>query len=178
MQPFRVVVSDPPWQFGDSLPGESRGASKNYEVLGLQGICDFTLPPLEEEGAVLFLWRVSSMVEEAYSVIRAWDFVPKSEIVWQKLTKNGLRHFGMGRYVRATHETCVIATRGRCFPKVKNVRSTFEAPLPLGEDGKPKHSAKPEEFYKIVEEMYDGPYLEMFARKRRKNWTSWGNEVE
>jgi N6-adenosine-specific RNA methylase IME4 len=25
--------------------------------------------------------------------------------------------------------------------------------------------------------MYDGPYLELFARQARTGWTSWGDEV-
>jgi len=173
--PAQVLVADPPWKFGDKLPGESRGASQHYACLTIKELQAFTLPPLEDN-AVLFMWRVSSMVPEAYSVVEAWGFTPKTELVWQKLTKHGLDHFGMGRYVRASHETCIIATRGRCFPQCLSVRSTFRAPVPRDKAGA-VHSAKPEAFYQIVEELYPGPYTELFARRLRNGWICLGNEV-
>jgi N6-adenosine-specific RNA methylase IME4 len=42
-----------------------------------------------------------------------------------------------------------------------------------------KHSEKPQEFYKIIEDMYDhGRKLELFARgSGRKGWDSLGNEA-
>lgn len=170
MRPFVVLAADPPWLFGDSLPGDTRGASSNYPCMPLGDIMDFRLPPIADD-AVLFLWRVSAMVEEAYQVVRAWGFTPKSELVWRKLTSTGKRHFGMGRYVRMEHETCIIATRGRCPVEDRSVRSVFDAPIGL-------HSQKPDEFFSIVEKLYPtGPYLEVFSRKPRSGWWSLGNEA-
>lgn len=166
---FRVLVADPPWSFGDKLPGDSRGAEKNYSVLSLDEIRKFTLPPMLDD-SLLLLWRVSSQVEEAYSVVRAWGFEPKSEIVWRKMTASGKEHFGMGRYVRAAHETCIVARRGRFKPTCLSVRSVFEAPT--GE-----HSEKPAAFYELVERLTPGPYAELFARRRREGWMQWGNEL-
>ena len=40
-----------------------------------------------------------------------------------------------------------------------------------------KHSVKPEAFQDIVENVSPGPYLELFARRKRPNWAVWGNEV-
>src|SRR5688500_14613398 len=113
---FRVLVADPPWSFGDKLPGAGRGAEKHYDVLSVDDICAFAVPPTEPD-ALLFLWRVSSQQEEALRVVRAWGFKPHSEIVWDKLTVGGKPFFGMGRIVRGSHETCIIATKGRT-PKV------------------------------------------------------------
>lgn len=167
--PARVLLADPPWKFGDSLPGKSRGAAKNYATLTVNDLRRFPLPELADD-AVLFLWRVSAMQEEALVVARAWGFTPKTEIVWQKLTATGKKHFGMGRIVRASHETCLVAVRGRMPPKVRNVRSTFEAPIG-------RHSAKPDAFYELIESLYDGPFVELFARKRRRGWRSFGAEL-
>jgi N6-adenosine-specific RNA methylase IME4 len=168
---FGVLCADPPWLFGDSLPGTGRGASKNYRCLTLPQICDFPIPDMAPD-SYLFLWRVSSMVEEAYAVVRAWGFVPKSEIVWQKLTKNGKPWFGMGRTVRASHETAIIAVRGKPRPLVRNIRSTFSAVAQ-----KAKHSAKPEKFYDLVERLAPRPYVELFARRQRLGWTCMGDQV-
>lgn len=171
MSAVRVLVADPPWSFGDKLPGPSRGAEKNYRVLTIGEIENFALPTLAED-ALLFLWRVASQPEEALRVCRAWGFVPKSELVWLKMTATGKSHFGMGRYVRASHEVCIIASRGRGNSLIKNrsVRSVFEAATGI-------HSQKPEEFYRIVESLADGPYHELFARRRRGGWSQEGDQL-
>lgn len=38
------------------------------------------------------------------------------------------------------------------------------------------HSRKPEAFLDMVEQVSPGPYLEMFARRNRLGWDTWGNE--
>lgn len=167
---FRVLVADPPWSFGDRLPGGSRGAEKNYPVLSQEEIEAFPLPPMAQD-ALLFLWRVSSQVEEAYRVCRAWGFVPKTELVWRKLTVTGLEHFGMGRTLRAAHETCLVAQRGASIVKSRSIRSIISAPVG-------RHSEKPDLFYKTVERLVDGPYVELFSRKARQGWTTYGNELQ
>jgi N6-adenosine-specific RNA methylase IME4 len=40
------------------------------------------------------------------------------------------------------------------------------------------HSQKPEFFQELIEQQSDGPRLELFARRKRKGWHSWGNEVD
>jgi N6-adenosine-specific RNA methylase IME4 len=40
------------------------------------------------------------------------------------------------------------------------------------------HSRKPTEMYEIIEQCSPGPYIELFARRSRAGWTSWGNEVD
>lgn len=187
---FRVVCADPPWPFGDPLPGPGRGAAKNYELLSIDDIAQRRFVGGEALGdvaddAYLFLWRVSAgsdikhltLVEEAYRVARAWGFAPKTELVWRKQTKNGKRHFGMGRHLRAEHETCIVAVRGKVAPLVRDVRSVFDAPAPSDASGRAIHSAKPDAFYDLVARMRGGPYLELFARRQRSGWTCLGNEV-
>jgi len=39
------------------------------------------------------------------------------------------------------------------------------------------HSAKPEAFIDLVETISLGPYLELFARRQRLGWDTWGNEA-
>lgn len=170
------MAADPAWKFGDKLPGAGRGAAKNYRVQTLDQIRGYPLPPLLDD-AYLFLWRVSAMVEEAYSVVRAWDFTPKSEVVWRKLTKEGKPWFGMGRHVRASHETCIVATRGRPTRLSASVRSVFEAPVPRDAEGRYVHSAKPEEFVKLIEQLTPGPYVELFARRVRPGWVCLGDQA-
>lgn len=88
---FRVLTADPAWGFADKLPGAGRGAAKHYDTNVAERILTQPLPPLTDD-AVLFLWRVAAgdadldraLAELAYRVLRAWGFVPKTEIVWFK----------------------------------------------------------------------------------------------
>jgi N6-adenosine-specific RNA methylase IME4 len=102
--------------------------------------------------------------------VRAWGFEPKSEIVWEKLTKNGKPWFGMGRHVRASHETAIVAVRGKPVRKAANIRSRFSAIART-------HSEKPEEFYALVGALARGPYIELFARQQRPGWTCLGDQM-
>lgn len=182
--PFRVVVADPAWKFKDKLPGPKRGAVKHYKSVMTDGEVLAYLPGLEmnrevelAQDCVLFLWRVSAMGSLAYLVLKTWGFVEKSEAVWIKLTKHGKRHFGMGRSVRMAHESALIGHRGHPKRLSASIRSVFEAKMPYDERGTIIHSAKPDEFYALVEKLYPGPYLELFARRCREGWTTMGNEL-
>ena len=177
MDPFRMVVADPPWLFGDSLPGGTRGASKQYNCMTQADLLAFPLPPIADD-AILLLWRVASMQQEALDVAKAWGFTVKSEIVWEKLTKLGKPWFGMGRYTRASHETCLVCTRGRFVVADRSIRSRFADQVPVGADDKYIHSAKPVEIFQIAEKLAGrGPYLEVFARTRRHGWEAIGDEL-
>lgn len=194
---YSVLYADPPWRFGDKLPGKGRGAAKHYNVMTASDICAMELPPLADD-CVLFMWRVSAMQQEALDVMRAWGFTLKTEAVWAKVTKHGKRHFGMGRILRAEHEVCLVGTRGRPKVNVKNIRSvvpaggvlhpggreffevfgTPEVPAPFLFQAKVgKHSKKPDEMYEIIETLYDGPYVELFARQTWPGWHAIGDEV-
>ncbi len=188
--PYACVVADPPWKFGDKLPGKKRGAGKHYNVMSTRDICALRLPPIAPD-ALLFLWKCSSMLVDAIEVCGAWGFEIKSEIVWCKLTTGEVKalvvsagadpqrlvdalplHFGMGRYVRNMHESCLIAVRGKAAGLITNhsQRSVFFAPVGA-------HSAKPESFYGIVEGMCPGPRVELFARVQRPGWAAIGDSL-
>lgn len=178
--PYRVLLVDPPWPFGDKLPGNGRGAEKHYRLMSMEELYAYIdqLPELGPD-CVMFLWRVASMQQEALNLAKAWGFVVKTEIVWRKTTKNGKRAFGMGRITRAEHETCLVCVRGR--PKVlrRDVRSCFDTEEPEGlfEARVGQHSAKPEAIYEIIESLFPGPYLSVFDRRQRRGWRCIGDEV-
>lgn len=165
-------MADPPWKFGDSLPGAGRGAGKHYPCMTVAELEAFALPPLAPD-CLLLLWRVAAMQPEALFVAKAWGFTIKSEIVWRKLTKRGKQHFGMGRYTRAAHEICLIGVRDEAKPKIADhsIPSVFDAPIG-------KHSEKPDAIYRIAERLVPkGPHVELFARRARPGWFALGNEA-
>ena len=43
------------------------------------------------------------------------------------------------------------------------------------------HSQKPEEMIPLIERVLDGPYLELFARRRpnsHADWSIWGDQID
>ena len=62
--------------------------------------------------------------------------------------------------------------RAKCrFPLARYRPNLFHS-------GDPKrHSEKPDAAYELVESVSPGPRLELFARRVRNGWATWGNEV-
>ncbi len=173
----------------------------------IMDICREPLPPLEKD-SVLILWRVSAMVPEAYEVVKRWGFQAKGEMIWRKMDRcqgckgtrevkrKGLENMpcpwcsgtgikqlqprlGMGHNVRNVHETAIIATRGKNIRLRKDIPSVFDAVIPTHPTkGGLWHSAKPPEFYEIVEKLYPGPYYEKHSRRSRAGWDVEGDEVD
>lgn len=96
--------------------------------------------------------------------MRAWGFAYKTNLAWVK------PQTGMGNYFRNAHELCLFGVRGRLPTNRGDILTWDFWP-------RSKHSKKPETFYSIIEEASPGPYLELFARQRRRSWASWGDEV-
>ena len=165
-EPIQTLVADPPWKYGDSLPGKGRGAEKHYAVMPLWEIKRFPLPELAKD-ARLFLWCTAPFLRPAYEVLEAWGFRDTmAQMVWHKLGR-----LGMGHRVRVQHEYILIGERGRPPVRSHSIRSVFEA--------RPsRHSAKPDESYELIEKLSPGPYGELFARTRRDGWECWGDELE
>jgi N6-adenosine-specific RNA methylase IME4 len=120
------------------------------------------------------LWVINKYVEQAYSIAKSWGFTPSTLLVWAKNPLGG----GLGGTFRITTEFVLFCRRGT-LPALRKITGTWwNWKRPYDERGKPKHSAKPEAFQDMVENISPGPYLEMFARRKRPGWDVWGNEVE
>ena len=196
--PARILAADPPWRYDDPLPGPSRGAARHYETMTMPELQAFKLPPIAPE-AWLFLWYTTAFKREAELLVDAWGFDPTgAELTWVKTTRDapfvldplarlgggasgGFANlaFGMGRTVRNCDERCIIARRGRPRPASRSVRSVFFAPQPRHPtSGKIWHSAKPDRFYQLAEELAgEGPRVELFARTARPGWQALGLEA-
>lgn len=161
-----VFAVDPPWP----SPRITTGSALNhYPTMGIQSItAALVAATAAHKVCVLFLWRIAMFQEAAMQVCRDADFAVKDDLVWNKMTKHGKQHYGMGRYLKKSHETCIVASRGgqACLPvKGGYVRSSFSGAVR-------EHSRKPEEFYMLVEKMYpNSPKFEMFSREARPGWT-------
>lgn len=166
---YRVIYADPPWVYGNKPPSGS-GAQSHYDGLPIDRLCALPVAAHAMQDAVLFLWTTAPMLYEApgpREVMLAWGFKPKTGIVWDKVDH------GFGNYVSVRHEHLLIGTRGSCVPDRKE--PMIDSVQVERQDG--PHSSKPASFRQLIERLYDGPYLELFARERVEGWDCFGNDA-
>jgi N6-adenosine-specific RNA methylase IME4 len=173
---FYTILADPPWQFENrtgKIAPEHRRLNR-YGTLTLEDIKALPVKDAAQETAHLYLWVPNALLPEGLAVMAAWGFKYKSNIVWQKVRKDGGPDGrGVGFYFRNVTELLLFGTRG------KNARTLAPGrrQVNIMSTRKREHSRKPDEQYKIITDCSPGPYLEMFARGTRPDWTIWGNQA-
>jgi N6-adenosine-specific RNA methylase IME4 len=190
---FPVILADPPVPFETwgKRPGgvDSRTAEAHYSTMtwaDLEGLGE-RIRAVAAEDAVLFLWLCQPLLVETLRMAQAWGFTYKTKAFsWVKLVRGkGLSfHVGMGYWTRANTEDVLLLTRGepsRISRKVYQVLATLEAdpysvPAVMAPVG--RHSQKPREIHRRIEELVPGPRLELFAREPVPGWTCVGNEID
>lgn len=180
--PYKVILADPPWKFSDvgtrlapSYEGPGRVSPAPYSTMSMDEICAMRewVRSIAALDSFLFLWAPHSFVIDgsATRVAREWGFEPKQEWVWLKVDKNGCPRFGDGHYARIATEALLLCRRGKATVRVRNENNVI-----IAERG--VHSAKPDECYRKIERITDGPYLELFARRKwSEAWDVWGDQV-
>ena len=159
---YRTILADPPW---DIQQGGALGAIRHYHLMSLAQIKALPVGDLTENDAHLWLWTTNAASESAYQVVRAWGFEPRSLLTWTK------PRLGLGNYLRNCTEQLIFATKGKAPIQFRAQPNWLFA-------ARQDHSHKPEEVYDIIERCSLGPYLELFARRKRQGWQVWGDEVE
>jgi len=161
---YRTILADPPWGTRNQQGGY--GAVRHYPLMTTAEICALPVSRLAEDDAHLWLWVTNGDIfETGPAVMGAWGFSYRSCLTWIK------PRFGLGHYLRNQTEHLLLGVRGRAPVLFKGQGTWTYAPLQ-------EHSHKPEEQYAIIERCSPGPYLELFARRKRPGWHSWGNQVE
>jgi N6-adenosine-specific RNA methylase IME4 len=173
---FAAILADPPWHFiARSDKGEGRSASGHYTTdRTWQDIISLPVRELAAPDCVLFMWMIDWCPKLALDVIEAWGFAHKTTaFTWAKQNPSleGW-HMGQGYWTRANPEACWLATRGSPKRIHADVRQLIVHPI------MPEHSRKPDEIHDRIERLVGGPYLELYARRERKNWITWGNELK
>ena len=175
---YKVIYADPPWSFNSKKTGGSMtsGSEHQYKsVMTIDELKEMPIPEIADDNCALVMWYVSSQPQEALDLVKAWGFTVRNMngFVWNKLTKHGLPHFGMGYYTRAGAECAIIATKGRPSEIVKDHSVRQVRNSVVG-----KHSAKPHEFYDDIEKLFGNvPRIELFARNTKEGWDCFGNEI-
>lgn len=195
---YSTIVADPPWpmpetgrttrgvtdgkgvytakggrQVDGTWWGRHRGGSVKlpYETMTLEEISMLPVPYLAADNAHLYLWTTNRFLEDAYAIARDWHFKPAQMLVWCKPPMG----VGFGGAFTTTTEFVLFARRGSVPAAQRQDSSWWQWSRPY-ENGHIAHSAKPEAFLDLVEQVSPGPYLELFARRNRLGWETWGNE--
>lgn len=185
---FGAILADPPWRFKTwnnataikrRASGTNVSAATHYNTMSFEDIAALPVADLATDNCCLFMWISWPMLPEAMHLIEAWGFIYKTcGFDWMKGHAGQIEMFrddadvqiGMGYWTRANSEPCLLATRGNPKRLDAGVRMGIFEP-------RREHSRKPDCVHGRIERLVAGPYLELFARAERPNWTCWGNEV-
>ena len=174
---LKTVLADPPWQFqnrtGKVAPEHKR--LSRYGTLTLDDIKALPVAEAAADTAHLYLWVPNALLPDGLAVMQAWGFQYKSNIIWQKIRKDGGPDGrGVGFYFRNVTEILLFGTRGKNARTLQAGRTQVN----IMNTRKREHSRKPDEQYPLITSCSPGPYLEMFARGKREGWAIWGNQAD
>jgi N6-adenosine-specific RNA methylase IME4 len=169
---FGAGIADPGWQFSTwSSKGRGKCADRQYRCNGLEAVKALPVGTLFRPDAAIALWFPQHMVPWAAEVLRAWGFEPRTLGAWAKQSSTGNKwHFGQGKILRCAAEFYLMGVRGQPPVRSRSVRNLIVAPVR-------GHSVKPNQLHRDIEELFDGPYVELFARRPYPGWTCWGDEL-
>lgn len=162
--------ADPPWDHSDGTGASysSRGrrdCDLPYRTMSLEEIERVPVDQLARKDASLFLWTTNRYLDAAFDIERAWGFKHVATLVWCKQ-----RGLGSGGVFYSNLEFVLYARRGNVAAPARINSRWFDW-------SRSHHSAKPEAFLDLVEQVAEGPYLELFARRQRLGWDTWGDQA-
>lgn len=173
---YSTVYADPPWRFQNrtgKVAPENKKLNR-YETMSLEDIMSLPVDNITAEKSHLYLWVPNALLPEGLEVMKAWGFEYKSNIIWEKIRKDGGPDGrGVGFYFRNVTEILLFGVKGKKFRTLPPARSQVN----ILRSQKREHSRKPDEIIPIIESCSPGPYLEMFARGDRSGWDMWGNQA-
>lgn len=187
---YRTIVVDPPWPVSGAGRPLSGGPGSHvdwslrvgvaasrplpYATMTVAEISAMRVSGLaHEDGAHLYLWTTNRFLGEAFDVLRTWGFAYSTTLVWAKRPMGG----GLGGAYGISTEFVLFARRGTLAAESRVTGTWFPWKRPYDERGKPRHSAKPGDFYSMVESVSPGPRIELFARAARPGWDVWGDQA-
>lgn len=154
--------------------------------MDLDRIKSMPIQKIVEDNAALMMWTTGPYLPFAFDVATAWGFKNYSTMlfVWIKTNPSICEGAiinpetdvkqGLGYWTASNAEIALLFTRGKNPPsKVgTGVKQVLHSPVK-------EHSEKPLTFHDRFEKlMGEGTYLDLFARRYRRNWTCLGDELD
>ena len=173
---YHTIYADPPWRFANRT-GKVAPEHKRLSRYATMDLADIKALPVAEAAAEkshLYLWVPNALLPDGLEVMRAWGFEYKSNLIWEKIRKDGQPDGrGVGFYFRNVTEILLFGIKGSKNRTLERGRSQVN----LLRAEKREHSRKPDDFVPLIEACSPGPRLEMFARGTREGWDMWGNQA-
>jgi N6-adenosine-specific RNA methylase IME4 len=149
---------------------------RDYTTMDLADLKALPIAALAAEDAILALWATAPLLPEALAIVETWGFSYRTVLFTWLKTGATASASGSAATRGARASFLLLGRRGRGLPRVaRDVEQVIAAPV-LG------HSVKPPEALERLERLFGrpedaGPYLELFARGRRRGWHAWGDEA-
>lgn len=162
---YDVIVIDPPWPMKkierDVRPNQY---GFDYKEMSISEITGLKIPAAKN--AHIFLWTTQKYLPIGFQILNGWNVRYVCTFTWHK--PGGFQPVGLPQY------NCEFVLYGRMgtpeFYSTKAFPVCFDAP-------RGRHSEKPDEFYSMIKNATHGKRLNMFARKERDGFDSWGDEA-
>lgn len=169
---YGALLVDYPWSFRNfSKKGEAKNPSAHYRCMTIEQGRALPVADLAAPDCAMLMWATAPLLPEAVALMAAWGFTFKSAGAWAKQSSTGQKWaFGTGYCFRSAAEFFLLGTIGKPRIKSRSVRNLIVAPVR-------EHSRKPDDQYEMVEQLFDGPYAEVFSRANRAGWDSFGDEA-
>ena len=145
---YKTIYADPPWQFanrtGKVAPEHKR--LNRYSTMKLEDIKALPVADIADEKCHLYLWVPNALLPEGLEVMKAWGFEYKTNIIWEKIRKDGFPDGrGVGFYFRNVTEILLFGIKG----SNNRTLSAGRTQVNLIRSMKKEHSRKPDEFIRI-----------------------------
>lgn len=175
---YNTIYADPPWQFQNrtgKVAPENKKLTR-YETMSLSDIKALPIHDIADDKAHLYLWVPNALLPSGLEVMDAWGFEYKSNIVWEKVRKDGWPDGrGVGFYFRNVTELLLFGIRKKSAPN--RTLAPARSQVNLLRTMKREHSRKPDEIIPIIESCSQEPRIELFARGTRNGWDMWGDQA-
>ncbi len=182
MGKYRTIVADPPWHydgFVSSVDDDRSSGTRNgivskklpYSSMTLGELADLPVADMAAKDAFLFMWTTNAYLPSSFWLATAWGFSYRQMIVWDK--GSSMSPLG-GAIAPNAAEYLLFCRRGNHKLNGRWLEGCVVRANKGSQAG--THSRKPDVFLDLVETVCPGPYLEMFARRTRLGWDTWGNQ--
>ena len=169
---FSIIIADLPYLYKHGVQGSPE---LHYGVESFEELCELGKKMPFADDAKIYLWTTSAKLKEGIQVLESWGFRYVTFKAWIKQHING-----MGYHGRQNVELILVGVKGKFeIPEPEDLENSgFITEAESFATTREGHSVKPDKLYEIVEKEHpDMPYLELFARRGREGWVSWGDEL-
>ena len=160
---YRVLYVDPPWSLGSEPVASTKpDALGYYPRMTVEEIADIPIQDICEKNAALFMWTPPELLPSAIDVLEHWGFEYRAIFTWKKDKAS------KGLYNKVDQEFLLVGEKGNCQPENDEIVSSIQC---IDKKG----ASKPDEFRKIIENLYSSTKnkVELYPRKKCEGWSQY-----